>query len=89
MKKRILVVDTSSVVRRYLTKLLNECGYEVNSAKDATELFEHLKTKNYHLILFDTKLPNALEVLASIFEQRSVRVLLLDAYGGSGITMQK
>jgi len=53
MKKKVLVVDDSSLVRNYHSSILKESGFEVQTACDGSEKKEKALVGNYDLILCD------------------------------------
>ena len=79
MKKKILVVDNSSVVRRFITKLLQEQGYDVESAKDGAEALEKIRSTHYSLVSLDFDLAGSsgLEILERVMQERPTRVLMI------------
>jgi two-component system chemotaxis response regulator CheB len=79
MAKNILVVDSSSVVRRYIVKLLENEGYSVVSVKNKDEVLTQLALQSYALILVDVCMPEGLEIVESILSRGAYRVLLLNS----------
>ena len=79
MKKSILVVDSSSVVRRYVKKLLEENEYRVESAKNAQEAFTLLHKEHFSLVILDVTLSvgNDSELLHFLVHDKATRVLML------------
>ena len=53
---RILVVDDEPAIRELITQVFMETGCTVDSAHDAYEALEKVKTAEYHLILVDIKM---------------------------------
>jgi len=82
MKKKILVVDDSAVVRRFLVKLLEENGYETDIAKNGREAIEKIENNRYSLVTLDYEMPekDGLEVLEEIMTKNPTRVLMISAY---------
>jgi two-component system, chemotaxis family, chemotaxis protein CheY len=70
MKKRILVVEDVASLRKYLSQLLGEQGYEVVVASNIAEASNILQVSllPFHLILSDYYLPDAtgLDLLLAI-----------------------
>lgn len=56
-RKRILVVDDDPLIRGSLYEMLRGWHYEVEMASDGTEAIEHLKRREFQLILTDWKMP--------------------------------
>ncbi len=82
MKKRILIVDDSAVIRRYLSKLLEEAGYSVELAKNGQEALEKLKNGYYSLVTLDIEMPvlNGIETLKTIMKEFPTRVLMISSF---------
>ncbi|NPA65922.1 MAG: chemotaxis-specific protein-glutamate methyltransferase CheB [Epsilonproteobacteria bacterium] len=82
IKKNILVVDDSAVVRRYLVKLLKDTGYEVDIAHDGEEALQKLRERKYSLVTLDFEMPrlNGLETLKEIMQCCPTRVIMISAY---------
>ena len=57
MKKTVLVVDDDTSVRKSLSKVLKEAGYEVVLAKDGQEAVERFDPHHTDLLLLDIGLP--------------------------------
>jgi two-component system response regulator (stage 0 sporulation protein F) len=72
MRKRILVVDDDHEVRSCIQELLEEEAYEVETAIDGVDAFEHLdhQWNAYDVILLDLTMPrlNGLQFLQKIQE---------------------
>jgi len=82
IKKSILVVDDSAVIRRYLVKLLEGAGYDVDIARDGEEALQKIKEKKYSLVTLDFEMPrlNGLETLQRVMECCPTRVLMISSY---------
>jgi len=57
-RARILVVDDDESIRKTLASILEEKGYEVDTAKDGKEAVEKSNVKFYNLALIDIRLPD-------------------------------
>jgi len=57
MKKMVLVVDDDTSVRKSLSKVLRDAGYEVVLAKDGQEAIERFDPHQTDLLLLDLDLP--------------------------------
>ncbi len=57
VKKKILVIDDDANVRRYLTSLFKDSGYDVHVAGNTTEGFDKAKKINPDLITLDIEMP--------------------------------
>ena len=90
MKKTILVVDDSAVIRRYLVKLFEGAGYEVDSAKNGIEALEKLQHQRFSLVTLDFEMPlkDGLETLKELMECCATRVLMVSSHtdGSADVT---
>ncbi len=57
-KANILVVDDEPSIRKVLTAILEEKGYNVETAENGKEAIRKSKTKFYNLALIDIRLPD-------------------------------
>lgn len=57
-KANILVVDDEPSIRKVLSAILEEKGYNVESAENGKEAIRKSKTKFYNLALIDIRLPD-------------------------------
>ena len=82
IKKRVLVVDDSAVVRRYLIKLLESAGYEVDFARDGEEALQKLASSHFSLVTLDIEMPklDGIETLREIMNRKPTRVLMVSSY---------
>jgi len=90
VKRKILVVDSSAVIRRYLVKLFLDAGYEVESSRTKEEVLRRLNTQHFSLVMLDIDMvqENALEILQEIMKTKPTRVLLLSSQHTNDITME-
>jgi len=58
MSKRVLVVDDEADVRRFLTAVLEQRGYETLTAADGREAFEIAQREKPDLVILDLMMPN-------------------------------
>jgi DNA-binding response OmpR family regulator len=60
MAARILVVDDEAMLRRLVTRALQEAGYEVEEAGDGLLGLEAARTaaRPFHLVITDSRLPH-------------------------------
>jgi len=54
----ILIVDDDASIRRVLTAILEEKGYNVEAVENGRKAIEKTKTKFYNLALIDIRLPD-------------------------------
>ncbi len=81
-RKKILVVDDSAVIRRYLISLFQKHGYSVDFAKNGREALQKLKQERFSLVTLDIEMPvlDGIETLRAIMEERPTRVLMISSY---------
>lgn len=87
MKKRILVVEDSSTIRKVVSITLSQKGYEVIEAGDGLEALSKINETNPDLILLDIILPkmDGYRILSIIRENpdfRNIPVIMLTSKDG-------
>ncbi|MEO1954019.1 MAG: chemotaxis-specific protein-glutamate methyltransferase CheB [Campylobacterales bacterium] len=82
IKKSILVVDDSAVIRRYLINLFTDAGYDVDFAKNGQEALEKLEQSHFSLVTLDIEMPilDGIETLKEIMKRKPTRVLMLSSF---------
>jgi len=90
MKKRILVVDDSSLVREMYKAQLEEVGYEVLTAADGIEAINTAFTQSPNLILLDVHMPkiNGYQVcrlLKDRSETKDIPIVIMTARDAGGV----
>ena len=55
--KKVLIVDDSSVVRKYHGNILKTAGFSIDGAADGAEALEKSLTNDYDIILCDINMP--------------------------------
>ncbi|HVP37097.1 MAG TPA: response regulator, partial [Terriglobales bacterium] len=81
---RILVVEDEGSLRRALSILLRNNGYDVTEAKDGEEAFSILKEKKFGLVLTDLKMKNVSgeDILRKVKESSpTTEVVITTGYG--------
>ena len=58
-KKRILIVDDEPAILQYCQRVLNEAGWDVDTAPDGISARAVISEREYDLYLFDIKMPGA------------------------------
>jgi CheY-like chemotaxis protein len=58
MRKKILVVDDEADVRRFLTAVLEQRGYDTLTAADGREAFDVARRERPDLVILDLMMPN-------------------------------
>jgi len=57
-KKRILIVDDDKSILKSFTQILQQEGYDVDTAETGHEAIEMYRTRQYALALLDIRLPD-------------------------------
>ena len=82
-EKRILIVDDEPDVRNFLSTLIQDAGFQTETAVDGVDALEKIQARPYALVLLDLKIPGVtgLEVLAAIREQQpTAKVIIITGY---------
>jgi len=71
MKKSILVVDDSAVIRALQAFILQSAGFEVETAINGIEALEKLYTKKFDLVVADINMPkmDGLQMIETLRKQ--------------------
>lgn len=75
-KFSVLVVDDFATMRRIVTNLLRDAGFEnFSEAEDGVEALRKLETNNYQIVVSDWNMPNmtGLELLRSVRKSDHLR----------------
>lgn len=56
-RRRVLIVDDSSLVRLYYRKALEKAGFEVEQAINGIEAMEKVLTQSFDLLIVDINMP--------------------------------
>jgi DNA-binding NtrC family response regulator len=79
-RARILIVDDDETIRKVLATILEENGYDVDTAETGKEAIEKSNTSFYNLALIDFRLPDmdGTELLTAIRETspRMVKIIV-------------
>ena len=90
-KARILVVDDEASARSGLAKLLDQEGYDVDTAADGLLALELVAEKAPHLVITDLKMPkmDGMELLAKVREQNpSIPTIVTTAFSDVSSAVQ-
>jgi two-component system, cell cycle sensor histidine kinase and response regulator CckA len=93
LRGRILVIDDEPVVRRVLSRMLQELGFEVIGSEDSLEAIEFYRTnsKDIDLVILDLVMPKlgGKEVLARLRGiNPEVRAILSTGYDREGVVKE-
>ena len=78
-KTRILIVEDDENIRKTMKNILQQRGYETDTAKTGREAEEKAKTRFYNLALLDIKLPDmeGTQLLAKLHENTPKMVKIM------------
>lgn len=90
MKRRILVVDDHKLICEYLRVILEEAGYEVETADDGLLALEALRARVFHLAITDLRMPGltGTELLGKVRrEHLPLGVIVLTGHGDTQVAL--
>ena len=82
----LLVVDDEEGMRETLTDILEEFGFDVDSARDGREAVDRVSERDYDLLLMDIKMPemDGVEALTKIKSfSPQIPIIMMTAYADS------
>lgn len=89
---KLLIVDDSSLIRRELTKLLRQEGFEVTTAKDGKEALEKVLANEFDVITMDINMPvmDGLTAVKFIMKQKPTPIVMISSLtqGDADITFE-
>jgi DNA-binding NtrC family response regulator len=80
----ILVVEDDELMRTFLTQILREEGYRVQSAGDGKEALEKIQNADFDLVITDLKMPrlSGMDLMREIRKEKpEIRWIIITAYG--------
>lgn len=83
---KVLIVDDSALIRRVLSEILSEAGFEVAVARDGVEALAKLSAFLPDVVTLDVQMPNmsGLECLDRIMLQRPCPVVMVSSLTAEG-----
>ena len=84
MSHFILVVEDDELMRTFLTQILREEGYRVQSAEDGKEALEKIQNADFDLVITDLKMPklSGIDLMREIQKEKpEIRWIIITAYG--------
>jgi len=81
-KKKVLIVDDSHFVRKILSRIISELGYEIDTAKDGKEAVKKIMENEYDLITLDIEMPfmDGIQALKEIMGKKPTKVIMISSY---------
>ena len=90
-KRRVLVADDDSLIREHLKVILEMDGLEVDGAENGRKALDMIKSKSYHLLICDWRMPDldGMQLLTAVRrESMGFGVLVLTGYGDSTLAVE-
>lgn len=79
--KRMLIADDSALVRKQITQIVAELGFEVDTARNGAEAVEKALERQYDVITMDINMPimDGLTAVRKIMEARPTPILMISS----------
>src|SRR3954471_11827141 len=90
MKRRILVVDDTPLIREHLRVILEMDGFEVETASDGRSALECARERLFHLMITDLRMPDmsGIELLTAVrAEKLPFGVIVLTGHGDTQVAL--
>jgi DNA-binding NtrC family response regulator len=90
MKRRILVVDDTPLIREHLRVILEMDGYEVETACDGRSALTRLRERLFHLVITDLRMPDMSggDLLKTVRSERlPFGVIVLTGHGDTQVAL--
>jgi DNA-binding NtrC family response regulator len=91
MKRRILVVDDTQLIREHLRVILEMDGFEVETAADGRSALDAVRARLFHLVITDLRMPdlNGIELLTAVRAERlPFGVIVLTGHGDTQVALE-
>ncbi len=90
MKRRILVVDDTPLIREHLRVILEMDDFEVETADDGRSALASLRDRPFHLVITDLRMPDVsgMELLQAVrAEKLPLGVIVLTGHGDTRVAL--
>ncbi|AGA30845.1 sigma-54-dependent transcriptional regulator [Singulisphaera acidiphila] len=90
MKRRILVVDDTPLIREHLRVILEMDGFEVETASDGRTALACVRERVFHLVITDLRMPDmsGIELLTAVrAEKLPFGVIVLTGHGDTQVAL--
>lgn len=90
MKRRILVVDDTPLIREHLRVILEMDGFEVETASDGQTALACVRERLFHLVITDLRMPDmsGIELLTAVrAEKLPFGVIVLTGHGDTQVAL--
>jgi DNA-binding NtrC family response regulator len=91
MRRRILVVDDTPLIREHLRVILEMDDYEVETAADGRSALQALRERIFHLVVTDLRMPDmsGIELLTTVRAERMpFGVIVLTGHGDTQVALE-
>lgn len=90
--KKVLIADDSALVRKQLTDIISELGFEIETARNGAEAVQKATEQQYDVITMDINMPvmDGLTAVEKIMAQRPTPILMISSLttDGANTTME-
>jgi len=90
--KKVLIADDSALVRKQLTDIISELGFEIETARNGSEAVQKALETQYDVITMDINMPvmDGLTAVQKIMESRPTPILMISSLTteSAGITIE-
>lgn len=90
--KKVLIADDSALVRKQLTEIISELGFEIETARNGAEAVQKATEQQYDVITMDINMPvmDGLTAVEKIMAQRPTPILMISSLttDGANTTME-
>lgn len=90
--KKILIADDSALVRKQLSEIISELGFEIDTARNGAEAVQKATEQQYDVITMDINMPvmDGLTAVGKIMAQRPTPILMISSLTteSANITME-
>lgn len=90
--KKVLIADDSALVRKQLSEIISELGFEIDTARNGAEAVQKATEQQYDVITMDINMPimDGLTAVEKIMAQRPTPILMISSLTteSANITME-
>ncbi len=92
--KKILIIDDDPLIRKYLSNLLNDNGYETATAENAKDALDLVGLESFDLITLDLEMPGEwgtrfFSKLAQDKQKKNIPVIVISGMSGNQYAIPK
>jgi diguanylate cyclase (GGDEF)-like protein len=89
-KQRILIVDDQALFLRMISKILDDCGYDITEASNAFEALEFYLQRHFPLVITDVEMPgmSGIELVKTIKQiNDNTEIVVMNSYASLDIAL--